>query len=549
MKLSLWLSVIAVFILSACTSNKDAAPVPVLSVPQLISIQGGTIRMKASDPYQKVESSTVLTDQIKPINDGTKFRLVADTVKISSDNVNWVSELIVNSEGGKFNFYVKPHTMAGLYRVNAYPVASENIKFDQGLNARFFINVVAGDPLTLGLIKTNSFEDLVSYDNLKNLNESWILSSNPDTISYIVVGPISDSYENLLEEGTINLTVDQGNIISENPTRVISGYSYFSYKSDGIISSFNTTASISHTSGIILTKNESIKKTSPQLFFLNNPDFTSMTTGETRCQSVRLKNTGSMLATNLELSSTFPFSLVDESVSDPLCIVTNDTCKQHQSLRSGESCLARIKFSQPSSSVVDGELVAQMSPQEFSGALAIQKLRTQAVQAAALVSANAFVSFGGTQCSSSRTVDIVVTNTGDFNATGITVQNPPPNNNQTNPFYSIILPPVDAPMSNNLSSIANCGTTFPPNRKCRVQVKFNPSAGIKNQALIGQILGANINPLILTVSGYTVPGQALNTFPISFITPNNSILPLGMYLQSSQRTRVDVGPIVDACNK
>lgn len=549
MKTAWLLPFLLILHLGACTSNKEPAAPPTIAVPQLISIQGATIRLKATELSYMVESTTILTDQNLPIIDGIQFRLVADTVKISSDNINWVSELIVSSASGKFKFYVKPNRVTGLYRVNAYPIENESIKFDQGLNARFFIDVVAGDPFNLGLVKTESFEDAPSYNSIKDSSEPWIVSVNPDTVSYITVGPISDMYGNLLNDGTVSLTVSQGSILSEISTRVISGYSYFSYKSDGELSTFTATAKLTYDSAVVLTKSELMKKSSPELSFIDVPDFTSMVSGSTRCQVIRLKNAGSMVATNIDLNSSFPFLLIAQDVSDPLCPLTSDTCQLHQSLRSGEICKVRVKFTQPSTSVSDGELTVQASPEEFAGSLSIQKLRTQSVQAAQLVSSNPFISFGGTQCASSRTVNISVTNTGDFDATNLSVQNPPPNTNQTNPFYTIILPPADVNPSSNVNTIINCGNTFPAQRKCRVRIQFSPSSGIVNQALIGKIVGSNINPLMLTVSGYTVPGQALNTFPISFITPNNSILPLGMYLQSNQQSRVDVGPVVDACNQ
>ena len=116
--------------LSSCTSDKEVVAPPTIAIPQLISIQGATIRLKATELSYMVESTTILTDQNLPIIDGIQFRLVADTVKISSDNINWVSELIASSASGKFKFYVKPNRVTGLYRVNAYPIENESINLN-----------------------------------------------------------------------------------------------------------------------------------------------------------------------------------------------------------------------------------------------------------------------------------------------------------------------------------------------------------------------------------------------------------------------------------
>ncbi len=541
-------------VLVGCSNDEKAQLPPAITLPQLSSITGSSIKISATDDPQLVESVIILTDDNNPIPDGTQFKLVADTVKInsvdSSSENDWKSEIFVSSNEGKFSFYVKPHTVAGLYRVNAYPVENSNVKFDQGINARYFINIVAGPTVSLGVIKTDFFQDLANYNSIKDSNESWIVTSNPDFVSYISVGPIADIYGNLVEEGSINFNVDQGLILSENPTKILSGYSYFSYKSDGTIGNVISDASvINHPKNVVLSLSETLKKTAPQISLSRVPDFSGMTVGQSKCEVIDVINNGSMVSTNLDLNASFPFLLIDENQGDPLCPLTTNVCKLRQSLRSGESCSLRVKFTMPSTSVSDGDLTIQVDPQEFSSSLLIQKLRTQSVQAAQLVSSNPFISFGGTQCSTSRLVDIYIQNIGDFDATGIVVQNPPPNTNQSNPFFSIILPSQDVVMNPNLNSVVNCGTTFPAGRKCRVQIQFNPTSGIPNQALIGKILGNNINPLILSMSGYTIPGNALNTFPITFITPNNSLLPLGMFIGNAQQSRVDVGPIVDACNQ
>ena len=544
------ISILCFFLISGCSPSESKKETPPINVPFLTSIAGSSISIKTTDLPLLVESSLIYTDDGNLIADGTNFNLTSTSVTLAPNlnSSSWSEQLTVSSQNGKFKFYVKPYTIAGLYRVNAVPVANSNIQFDQGLNARFFINVLPGNPSSIGEIKTDQFEDKNPYNNLKDSLENWILSANPDTISYISVGPIKDQYDNLLSEGSIGLSVNSGSILSENPGRIISGYAYFAYKSDGLVSNLPVQASLFHPSNINFNLNSTLKKASPQLAYSRSADFSNMIIGSSKCEVLNLTNNGAMPASNLDLYATFPFNLVGENVNDPLCNLTTDVCKQNQTLRSGESCKVRVKFQMPVTGSSSGDLVAQMSPNEFSGALVIQRLRTDAIAEAKLVTTNSFVSFGGTQCSTNRVVDIVVENIGDFDATNISVVNPPPNLNQTNSFYSIILPPQDAVLNPNMNSIVNCGTTFPAKRKCRVQISFNPTAGITNQALLGKIVGDNINPLIITVSGYTIPGQGLNTFPLTLNPPTN-IIPLGMGLNNSQQTRVEIGPIVDACNQ
>lgn len=113
------LAILFVFSILGCNNDKTAEVPPVIKVPQLAAFDGGSIRIQATEPYQLIESQIIVTDDNKPIENGTQFKLVADTVKIGDDNVNWLSTLIVSSNEGKISFYVKPHTVAGLYRVNA----------------------------------------------------------------------------------------------------------------------------------------------------------------------------------------------------------------------------------------------------------------------------------------------------------------------------------------------------------------------------------------------------------------------------------------------
>lgn len=547
MRFKIFLIALLSSFLVACTQSSETPP-PAIKIPELSSLSGGTLRLKTTDDPILVESSLIYTDDGNLIADGISFRLVADVIKISNDSLTWVSELVVSTHNGKFQFYLQTNHLVGLYRVNAFPVSNEAIKFSQGINSRFFVDVVPGDPNNIGSMFSDRFEELSPYNGVKDSSESWLVTSNPDLITYVGIGPIVDSYNNIINDGTITLSVDSGSITSENPTRILSGYAYFSYKANGLNGDLNIHADLNHPSNVALSIDQVLKKASPSLNFLDTADFSNMLANETRCSTIRLRNDGSMVGTYLDLASLTPFQLVDESVSDPLCPLTSDVCKLRQDLRSGEICKVRIKFTMPSTSVTDGELSARVNPQEFASSTSILPLRTQVVQAAKLVASNSFISFGATQCSSTRTLEMYVQNVGDYDATNISIQNPPPYIGQSTPFFTLTSPPADVSPNPDFNQVINCGTNFPAHRRCRIIIQYNPTGTVNNQALTARINSDNVNPLLITLSGYTIPGVPVGGFPIQFVTPNNSILPLGMNVQNGQRSTVNVGPILDACS-
>lgn len=514
--------------------------VPVPKKPEVMNLSGGILKIQTTDVFKELTTEEIVLDSNELIPDGTVFRVVSENLLISNDQIDWVRDVLVTSENGKVSISVKPDPVPGLYRITIYPITDEgaDIVFPKNLNARFFIEIVPGIPSEIKTISAERFEDLAPYNGVKELNESWIVSANPDLITYLSVGPISDRFGNLISEGRIQLTVSEGQIVSENPAPIADGYAYFSYRPTTSMNDLTVSSVLVNVPNVNLIKNISMKLAKPVIEFLDTGNFADMFDGETRDIELRVKNTGSQPATNLNLNISQPFILLPEQA---------DSCKERGALRSQEVCKVRIRYTRNINLGQNGYLQIIGQPSNFITSTSNTPLIVNNVEPARLVLSESVVGFPNTACGLKNTTEVYVTNTGSFPATNVNVTQPPSTVIGQAPYFKIILPNQDPSPDPNLETVINCGNTFPAGRKCRVILEFEPLSILPPNPVTGLINADSVPSLALSMSGVAVPGQPTGDIPIAFLKPGSLTPTTTMYAQNGQRTIVKIGPIADSC--
>lgn len=521
----------------SCSEKEETPPSPVPPLPQILEIAGGVLKIKANEAYKDLITEEIKLDTGENVPDNTMFRVVSEDLMMSIDRVDWYKDMLVPSIDGKVTVSVRPETHPALYRITVYPVTSETIKFQSNLSGRFFIEVSPGDPFVILDLTAEKFEDLPPYNNVKELNESWVISADPNIVQYISVGPIQDQFGNRVSEGQIQLNISEGSIVSNNPAPIADGYAYFSYRPTVSTNELTVTSLLTGLENISLNKTVGMKLVRPDLDFLEDGDFTGMSDGETRDVVLTLKNKGSQPATNLSLTVTAPYILLPEQA---------DSCKDRQTLKSQETCLVRIRYTRLIHNVQNGYLQAIGQPSNFPSSIGTAPLTVSAIEPAKLVLSQGTINFPQTQCGIKTTLDIFVTNTGSFPATNVFPTQPPSSVSGYGPFFKIILPPED--MSNpDMNAIVDCGTTFPPGRKCRVRIEYQPESISPSSPVQGYLGADGLSPVAINFSGSAIAGPPSGNIPVSFLTPGNFIPTDSMWIANGQRTIVRVGPMADSC--
>lgn len=523
-------------LLIGCEKKKEPEVISVPKIPEIVNLSGGIVKVKTSDEYKELITETIKLDTNNQVPDKTKFRVVSDSLLISINRIDWIKEEVAETINGKINLFIKPNQTPGLYRVTIYPLESNNqLTFSKNINAKFFVEVTPGIPNQIKDITTESFEDLSPYNSIKDLNESWIISANPDLIKYISVGPIVDKFGNNVSEGLISLTASDGQIISDNPAQIADGFAYFSYKPSLNIGEINFSAQLVNEN---IVKNISMKSARPTLEVLDNIDFLNMTVGESRTVEIRIKNSGSQIASSLNISVSFPFVLGPE---------LSDSCKERGSLRSQEICKVRVQYTRTENSFQNGTLKIISQPENFQSSSITRTLLINESNPPNLVLSESSINFDTSNCGIKKTKEIFVTNLGTSTATNINVTQPTSSVIGQPPYFKIIIPNKDLNPDPDLNNIINCGNEIPAGRKCRIVLEFEPLTLFPNNPVTGFINADSIPSLAISMNGQATPGLPTGEFQINFYKPIVLTSTSTMFAQNGQKTIVKVGPIADSC--
>lgn len=529
------------FILSACQKKDETPPQVVETKEEVVSILGTSTTIRASDLFQDVETMPILTNKKNPIPDGVFFRVQSPTLLISDNSTLWLKDIVVSSLSGKVKFSVKPNTTPGVYQIFVYPIIDPSLSFSfsKNISARFYIEVKTGIPTVISDIKSELFEDKSPYNGIKDSNESWIIPSATDQLTYLSVGPIKDSFGNNLNDGQIQLTVSEGLILSENPVPISDGYAFFSYQPSGTTNDLTASAAIQGISGVSLIKNVSMKLAKPKIELISGGDFTGMSLNESRTAQFVIKNTGSLPITNLNITTNQPYVLESE---------ISGSCHERGSLKSQESCFIKVSYTRTSSLTQNGTIQIISQPSTFSGTSLNIPLLVSNVEPTRLVPSESVISFDQISCGESSSREIYITNTGSFDAQNVNLTQPVSTVVGQQSYFTLRLPPADPNPSQNVSDIINCGNVFPAGRKCRVFIDFNPQTLMTTPAPVIGLVNADSTPSIsLSINGSSKAGPPSGEFPVNFYKFGTQTVTSSIYAQNGQKISVRVGPVLDSC--
>jgi hypothetical protein len=542
---------------SGCSSNPATVP-PVAAVPQVVSIGGGSITIPATDAPVLLQSQSILDSNDNPVVDGTKFVVTGTPdVQVSVDGVTFSNSITVASVNAIIQFSVSVSTQAGVYPVQVVQAAKQV----NNANGFFYITVQPNVAYNLGSIISSRFEDQAPWTGVYQVGDLFSALADGQTAVQLTVGPILDTYGNVLQTGLVRLVSDKGQTISENPTTISDGYVYFSYLPTTTVGPVNLIAqAIDETQNVIIKElNGVIYQVKPVLAISTPSQLGSASNNVPTQFPVVVQNVGTTDVTNLALKTAQPFSL-------PIA----GECPK--TLHAGQSCQVTLQILTPSTGTISGTLTVTGLPNTIPDTTLNYPISVTVTAPASLALSVGSLSFSPVSCGTSVTQDLYVINNGQTAAPGFSITNPPALNanlentcntylNQTTcsaaigcrwfispdgstpnfctsrPFDVVTLP-ADANPSADPNAIINCGSTIPPARFCRIEVIENPEALFQQQSVTARVQATGISFLPLTISGSAVVGAPAGKFNVSFNPAS---------LNLSTKTTVAIGPVTDIC--
>ena len=518
--------------------------------PIVITLSGGLVLTKASLSPIEITSPQIFNELDQQVKDNYSFTVTGeDNVKVAAIgelNINnFTSSVVVQSLNGKIKFQALAPTKVGSYRVAVRPANSIAL-------GRFFISVDPGEVSLLGEIKGNRYEDMPTFNGIKDPDESWTILADGTTTSFLTVGPIVDSFNNKVNLAKIRLTTNQGQIISQNPVGISDGVGFFTLQSPN----FDTVVSLQATA---LDNNDSpivsvfgnIKAVLPRLEIQEDGNMGVAFVNQTIVKVFTVRNTGTAAVRNITYNVDNPFVFKPYFAGD-INTPAVSTCLNKNFLRPTETCTLNVQFTGGIRQLFTGNIQVSGTPTNVSGSTVIKGIQAQAVINAEMRVDNSSVDFGTKTCGETFDQELVISNNGDLPGNNFVATSPPPHPGQTVPYVTFILNPADVNPSPDPNQVINCGSTLPPGRKCRMIVRFRPQALVTSSPLNGSI-SIDGQVIGITVRGASQPGAPVGVIPVSIITPSEASSGTNtsndaMLISSDSVAQVTVGPLVDGCN-
>lgn len=537
-------------LMTACSGgggdeNKPTGPTgPGTGTARIVAIPGGVYSKVADNNFLTMETAVIKNELDEVVPNGYVFVISAEETGVTFSKINeedYLPNINVEALEGQVKFKAKFPTNKGLYRVKV----KDNNSITTG---RFSVNVAAGVVASLGEIKTTRYDDLPPWNQQKDENEHYSLIADGLSTTYISVGPISDSYGNLVDSATIRLAHSAGELVSENPAAVSEGIAYFRIQSETTPQVVNLIVDALDTSlNPVVTLNGAIAFTRAHVTIQDTGNMGSVYLGQDIVKSFLVVNDGTKEVTNVTYGIDSPFNILPSS-----------TCLGKNKLRIQESCTIDVRFSSAIRGLYQGNLRILGSPLNVPGSTLIFPLQAFAVMPAQLQISRGEIDFGEQKCGEVYQEEFYVQNVGDEDAVNVTLVNPPHHLGQTNSFFQLIAPPLDEPMNGDMTQPVNCGNTFYRGRKCRIVLRFQPQALVLSQALIGHVIANNgAFDIPITVRGQSKLGDPFGNIPITLTTEEerlagHQLASDNMLLNTSTLTdkysEVNVGPVRDKCN-
>jgi hypothetical protein len=529
MRLQQLLTFVITLALLTCGCSKPPAVSKSVVIPptEIVTIGGGAITVTASTVPFTLKTQEILDSANNPIADGIAFVVKGDgNVAVSADGVTFSQTAEVTSVNSHVMFSVTAPTVAGTYKATV----TQKVKQTTNATAFFYVDVKPASVFDLGSIGSDRFEDAAPFNGVKDGNEPFSILADGSSQAQISVGPIKDKFGNLLQDGYVRISPSIGQIVSQNPVQASAGYVYFYYLPTAAPGTVTFTAeAVDEQAGRVLkTVSGDIIQVKPSLSFDSTGNLGAATTSVAAQFKVTLTNSGTTAASAIGLKVTSPFSL-------PL------TGECPLILRAGASCQFTIQINSPNRGVQTGILSLTALPSTIPAVNLTLPISVKLSAPASLNISTDSIGFGAVACGATSTQEFYVFNSGESDATNLQVQNPPPFSGQTVGYYSLILPAADAVAPADPNAVMNCGTTVPAGgRKCRVLVKYNPTALVSTQTVTGRIGADGIDSIPVSIIGSSAVGNPAGSVPISFNQASQN-------LSSTAQTSVTVGPVLDQC--
>lgn len=529
-------------VLSACNSSKkdegDSGPV-VPSNPQVTSIGGGSFIKVASELPVFIESRIILNELDNPIADGYEFTIYGEDTGIpnypstvSLDGITFSNEVVVKSKDARIKFYAKVPTKKGEYKIVARPKNGTVL-------GRYYVSVDSAQVRLLGEIKGTTYEDQFPYNNKKDAGEFYSLLGDGSSTTIVSVGPILDEYANPVTQARIRLSIDRGNIVSTNPTAISDGKGIFTIESVAGTGPISILAeALDNNNQVIATTTGVIELVRPNLTISETGDFGQVFVNETKSKIFIISNEGNTTAKNLQKSIDFPYSYDQE----------NSTCWQKIQLRPGEQCTLKVDFTGGIRDTFPGNLRVTASPTGIAESSILLPLTAHVVAPAILGIKDIAYTIDNQACGTTVDYQTYIENSGDLPGTNLQVTQPVRSNGQVRDV-SLVIPPADVNPDPDMNEIINCGNTIPAGRKCRIIIRFSPTAIRTSEPLVGTITVDGKEPSTLTIRASSRVGDPVGNIPIQLLKANSlTEVATGIDIGDTNFVTAKVGPVVDACN-
>lgn len=522
------------FTLFSCSKKEETATTETKTVePAITFVPGKILRLEASSEATLITSEVIKNEINEVVKDGTIFVITStEGPLISADNTTFSESIEVSTVGGRFSFFSQTPTTVGSYRIEAKPKKYDTV-------GRFFLQVNPSSTISsIGAITSSRYEDL-NLNGVKDPGEEYSFLADGLSAAYVIVGPVADEFGNPVEEGRIQISTDRGLIISENPANLSDGYAHIRLESGTApgpanISAWAIDSTDTEIAGTRITNQ--IPFVIPELTFSGNLDFEHVFIGQRVERQITIRNSG-----------TSRVSSMSYSISSPFVMVNKGACDGKDFLLPSEECILTVSFEPTINELYTGSIQIFGTPSSIPGTSASISLQAQGANPPEIRVDNSSINFGNVSCGETATLELVVSNLGDFPAQNLQVVNPGPHTGQTTSFFTLTLPPEDPNPSPNLDDVIDCGTRVPGNRKCRILMEFHPTALVANDPLQASISVDGQAPILITMRGVSTPSSASGSPNIAFFNPDDGTPITSIGLDLLAEAEVRVGPLQDSC--
>lgn len=521
------------------------------NVVRIDSIDGDIYKMEASEQLHEILIGPISNSLGQKVGTSDSFKLTSPDGKILIGAINSVNvesfetvkDISADSQGF-LKFKVRLPLEADIYNIQ---VQANTYESATGL---VYFQVEPTSIEDLGDVVSVAFEDSAPYNGIKEDNENYGVFAETDTL--ITVGPITDKYNNLVNNREIDmallngyfpnvLTADgEGNIASYGRFEVIDGYVNIQVRN---MSNDEPMRVVGTLAGVVQSEEDINKIESGEIDvayidkFLAIINSKILITGPKDFGVVYIGGEKELQLTAQNQGNT-PLKEVSVNIEAPFEI-SGGTCRSIPQLNPQESCTFNVFYRAQNRAFAIGNLF-------FNGSFGGNEIQPEILEffAQGAFPANLSIKLEGNlvEFDNQPVGDLVsqaftVINTGDVSAKNLRFVNPPPHSGQIESFFTFRSPPDSVPNPDD-SLGDHCGQEFQPQRKCKIYVDYLPKAKVDDQILAGNIIFDDLDPVSIFVKGKSYVNNFEREISISSVKDQ-------IRKDETDNVEVVVGPIRD----